>query len=1141
MTFVHLHTHTEYSLLDGAARIKNLVARVAEYGMPACAITDHGVMYGAIDFYKACKSQNIKPIIGCEVYVTNDRFARTGRKGDAACHLVLLAENMQGYRNLCKMVSLGSLEGFYYKPRVDHELLQRYHEGLICLSACIGGEIPEAFLNGQTERAKAVAEKYLEIFGRDNFFIELQDHGMSEEKRVNPQLIALAEELGVQLVATNDLHYVDAGDAEMHDILLCIQTGKLRSETNRMRFPNDQFYLKTEAEMAALFPEHPEALANTVAIADRCQLEFSFNQLFMPVYQVPEGYNLGSYLRKLCNEGLRERYDPVTPELLERMDYELGVIESLNFPGYFLIVWDMINFARTTGISVGPGRGSAAGSLVAYCLGITDIDPIRWGLLFERFLNPERVTPPDIDTDISDVRRGEVVDYLVHKYGEDKVSQIVTFNYMLMKGAVKSVGRVLDMPYADADRIVKLMPEEPEIKEYFRHNYGDEKVPKPVMVHHAVEASPDLKALYDSDPMVREVMDIADKIQGMPSHCGKHAAGIAIAQNEIISYMPVQKDSKDGSVTTQYAKEQVEECGLVKMDLLGLRTLSVIDDALENIKKGHNIEIDISHVSLDDPRTFQMLGDGESAAVFQLESDGMRRYLKDLRPERFEDIIAMVALYRPGPLGSGMVTDYINGRHGKRAKYMHPMLEPILQETYGVILYQEQVMEIVRALGGFSLGKADMIRRAMGKKKMSIINETREDFVKGCMANGLEKKLAVEIFELLKKFGEYGFNKSHSAAYAFVAYQTAWLKANYPPEFMAATMTSMMDNADKIPKYIENCRAMGIEVLPPDVNESGEKFNVVDGKIRFAMSAVKNVGREAVRAIVAEREANGIYQSLADFCQRQSLNKKMLESLIRCGALDSLGENRATMLASVDKVLDLSKRLNGNKDSDQLSLFDFGLSEETHMPEITLQQMQEYSVKELLDMEKEMLGFYISGHPFDAYRPYAERKISHHIGDLASEEDGKDVTVAGLISSVNRRFTKTGQPMAIFVLEDEQTSLRCTMFPRDYEKQQNSLIEGCSAVLRGKVKNRGGDPEMIVAEILPPCKLYLRVPSASETNAMDQLRVCLGGRFGGVPVEVYYSDRKVYASFPGVSGVELDKAMLASLKNLLGAENLAVK
>ncbi|MBQ6607452.1 MAG: DNA polymerase III subunit alpha [Firmicutes bacterium] len=1136
MSFVHLHNHTEYSLLDGAAKIKRLVARVKDYGMPACAITDHGVMYGAIDFYQECQSQGVKPIIGCEVYVCNDRFSRSGRRGDVACHLILLAENNTGYQNLCRIVSKGFTEGFYYKPRVDHQVLRECSEGLICLSACVAGEIPEAILNGRYDEALELAREYKDIFGPDNFFIELQDHGLSEEKLCLPQLVKIARELDLGLVATNDLHYVDASDSEMHDILLCIQTGKLRSDENRMRFANDQFYLKTEDEMRSIFSAWPEALDNTLAIAERCNVSFEFGKLYMPVYQVPEGYDLSSYLRKLVVDGMKERYHPVTDELWQRMDYELNVISKLDFPGYFLIVWDMINHARHQGISIGPGRGSAAGSIVAYALHITDIDPIRWNLLFERFLNPERVTPPDIDTDISDVRRGEVVDYLVDKYGRDNVCQIVTFNYMLTKGAVKSVGRVLDIPYAEADRVVKMIPDDID-----KIIHDEKSINSVVDAIRADMVGPDLKNEYETNPQSRELLDIASQIQGMPSHCGKHAAGVAIAQKEVISYMPVQRDARDGAITTQYAKEQVEMCGLVKMDLLGLRTLSLLDDTLENIEKSCGKKIDLNNIPLDDKETFEMLSAGDTNAVFQLESEGMKKYLRDLQPSRFEDIIAMVALYRPGPLGSGMVEDYIAGRHGKKATYKHPLLEPILAETYGVILYQEQVMQIVQALGGFSLGAADMLRRAMGKKKPEIIDKAKDDFVSGCVEHGVDKKTAEEIFELLKYFGGYGFNKSHSAAYGMVAYETAWLKCHYRAEFLAATMTSMMDAAEKIPKYIEHCRASGIQVLPPDINESEEKFTVVNGRVRFALAAVRNVGREAVRQIVAERKANGLYTSVMDLCQRQPMNKKMLESLIKCGALDSLGATRSSMLAAMDQVLDRAKRLAEDKASAQMSLFDFGFDEQARQVELDLPELPEYSFAEKLAMEKEMLGFYVSGHPFDTYRPYAGRKTNHTLEELDSLDNGEEVALAGLISGVTRRFTKNNQAMAVFTLEDELVSVRCTLFPRDYERLRDALLDGRCAIVRGKVKNNGGGAEITVSDLLPVCKLYLRLPSLERGDLLDAAREIMLKTPGFVPVEAYYEDVRRYMPFPSLSGVDLDADTVSRLKQLLGPSNVVAK
>jgi DNA polymerase III subunit alpha len=1125
MAFVHLHNHTEYSLLDGAARISDLVEKAAALGMPALAITDHGVMYGAISFYEQCKKAGIKPIIGCEVYVCNDRQARSGRKGDTACHLILLAKNEQGYKNLCRLVSLGFLEGFYYKPRVDHELLRQYREGLICMSACIAGELPELLLSGDYQGAKEMAAEYQAIFGPD-YYIELQNHGLAEELRVNPQLLQIAAELGIEPVATNDLHYVSASDAEMHDILLCIQTGKIRSEQKRMRFPNTQFYLKTEEEMAALFPECPRALANTLKVAEQCNVEFQFDQLFMPHYQVPEGHTLSSYLRQLCEEGLGHRYSPVTPEIKERLDYELDVIERTDFPGYFLIVWDLIKYARESGISVGPGRGSAAGSIVAYSLGITDIDPLKYDLLFERFLNPERVTPPDIDTDISDVRRGEVVEYLVNKYGKDHVSQIVTFNFLLVKGAVRAVGRVLDLPYAEVDRLIKMMPDDFKLKS----------------VWEAMEGSPELREIYESEPWAKELLDIADKIQGMPSHCGKHAAGLAISQNELISYMPVQKDSKDGSITTQYAKEQVESCGLVKMDLLGLRTLSLIDDSLENIRISRGLNIDINAIPLDDPATYAMLSEGDAVAVFQLESEGMRKILRNLKPERFEDIIALVALYRPGPLGSGMVDDFIAGKHGtKKVKYMHPMLEDILKETYGVILYQEQVMQIAQALGGFSLGAADMLRRAMGKKKPEVIEKAKGDFISGCVAHGVNAKVADEVFELLKYFGGYGFNKSHSAAYAMVTYRTAWLKANYPVEFMAAMLTSVMGDPDKIPKYIESCRERGIKILPPDINESGEKFNVVEGTIRYAMAAVKNVGREAVRQIVAERGQNGKFSGMCELCERVPLNKKMLESLIKCGALDSLGRTRASQLSVMDRALDISRRLACDKEAEQLSFFDFGFDAEQSKPKLDMEEIKEFPVKELLEMEKEMIGFYVSGHPFDVYGPYVARKISLKIEELADSDHNIEVITAGLISNLSHRYTKKGEQMANFHLENRRAAIRCTVFPRAYEQCRMLMNDGAAVVVRGKIKIDGSEPELMVSEIQRPCKLYIRLASENDLELQDQIRRYLLQSPGLIPVEAFYADCQQYKSYPGVAGVELDQKVLDTVKDFLGQENVVVK
>ncbi|MCL1975322.1 MAG: DNA polymerase III subunit alpha [Firmicutes bacterium] len=1131
MTFTHLHNHTEYSLLDGAAKLDNLLSRVAELGMNACAITDHGVMYGVIDFYNKAKNKGIKPIIGCEVYVAyGSRFERGGGPAEAAFHLLLLAENNTGYRNLCRLVSLAFLEGFYYKPRVDLELLQLYHEGLIALSGCVAGQIPDLLLQDRYEDAKALAKTYKKLFGADSFFIELQNHGLEEEIQVIPNLVKIAGELDIPLVATNDLHYVQSTDADTHDILLCIQTGKIRADQNRLRFANNQFYLKSESEMAALFAAYPQALENTNLIAERCRVEFEFGQLFLPDYQVPPGHDLKSYLRVLCEEGLRSRYPIADKDLQTRLDFELDVINKMGFPGYFLIVWDMIKYARQQGISVGPGRGSAAGSLVSYCLGITNIDPIKYDLLFERFLNPERISPPDIDMDFSDERRSEVVDYLVHKYGEDKVSQIITFSFMLIKGAVRDVGRVLDIPYSDVDKVVKQIPDDPRIRS----------------IAEAIEASPDLHALYDADPQVRELLDIASNIQGMPRHYGKHAAGVVISKEELISYMPIQKGS-DGIVTTQYAKDQVESCGLLKMDLLGLRTLSVIDDALDNIKQTKGISIDINAIPLDDPATYNMLSTGESAAVFQFESEGLRRILKNLQPERFEDIIALEALYRPGPLGSGMVEDFISGKHGlKVLQYKHPLLEPILNETYGVILYQEQVMRIARALGGFSLGEADMLRRAMGKKKPEIIKQARSDFVNGCVKNGVAERTAADIFDLLEYFAGYGFNKSHSAAYALVTYQTAWLKANYPVELMAATLSSMMGSGDRIAEYIEECRRMGIKVLPPHINESGLKFSVLDKSIRFSLAAVKNIGKEAVRCMVTERERNGPFVSLADFCQRIPVNRKMLESLIKCGALDGLGYNRATLLGSVNETLELAKKLIQDKENPQLSLFDFGFTAAA-APQFTLTNFPEMSFTELLDLEKEMLGFYVSGHPLDAYDNRLNRKGQTKIASLTrldeqnqaySETGEVQVALCGLVTNLSQRFTKKGELMASFLLEDNSGIIRCTIFPRIYNNLRRYLANGFILYVDGKVKTEDNAAQLLVSDIKQPI-LYLRIQSETERALLQEIRGFLSVYPGATPVWAYYNDIKDYAPFPGLSGINVDKAALIALDGLLGRENVA--
>ncbi len=1127
MAFVHLHNHTTYSLLDGAASIDKLIDKAVELGMPAIAITDHGTMYGVIDFFKKAKKSGIKPIIGCEVYVApKTRFDRDNRKDDSAYHhLILLAENQVGYQNLCKLVSLGFLEGFYYKPRVDKGLLTKYAEGLIVLSGCIAGQIPRMILDGNKEGAKKLAAEYQCIFGKDNYFIEIQNHGMEEELTVNPVMVEIAQELDIPIVATNDIHYVNRSDTAIHDILLCIQTGHLREEENRMRFPCDEFYLKSEEEMRDLFPQWPQALSNTLSIAERCNIDFKFGDLYLPDYEVPQGFTLHSYLEYLCQQGLPKRYLDVSLEIKERLTFELDIIQKMGFSGYFLIVWDMIHYARSQGISVGPGRGSAAGSIVAYLLEITNIDPIRYDLLFERFLNPERISPPDIDIDICDERRGEVVDYLFNKYGYDKVSQIITFNVMLAKGAIRDVGRVLNMPYADVDDVVKLIPTDPKFK----------------LKEMDASHSPELWQAYQSNPTVHELIDIAREIEGMPRHAGKHAAGVVIAKDELISYMPVQKTA-DGIVTTQYEKQQVEDCGLLKMDLLGLRTLSVLDYAVENIRRTHGIEIDINQIPIDDAKTFDMLGKGNAVCVFQLESEGMRKILRDLKPERFEDIIALVALYRPGPLGSGMVESFIQAKHGKiKVEYKHPLLEDILKETYGVILYQEQVMRIASRLAGFSLGQSDMLRRAMGKKKPEIIAKERSHFVEGCKKNQINAKVAGEIFDLMEYFAGYGFNKSHSAAYALVSYDTAWLKANYPPEFMASMLTTVMDTADKVPEYIEECNRMGITVLPPDINESSLKFSVVDGKIRFALSAVKNVGRDAVRKIEEERESNGPFQSLSDLCCRVMLNKRMLESLIKCGALDRFGHTRAAMLDIIDRALDLGKRYLKEQESQQLDLFSFGMELQEKVPVLQMPDLREFSSVEMLNMEKEIIGFYVSGHPLDAYQSYFSKHSVLSVEQLTEREPGEHIRVGLSIASVQNRLTKNGKTMSIVYGEDQTGSVKVVVFPKSYDKCYDCLNSGRVVVVEGNLKAENGRIELLAESMTPPCKLYLRLPSSKDQQMVSQIRTYLADYPGSVALSLYYQDLGQYFPLAGIAYVAYDSRMFEMLSDWLGEENVVIR
>ena len=1049
-SFVHLHVHTEYSLLDGASRIGSLVKRAKELNMPAIAITDHGTMYGIVDFYKQAKKQGIKPIIGCEVYVApRSRRERIMVEGEAYYHLVLLAETDEGYRNLIELVSRGNTEGFYYKPRVDKELLSQYSKGLICLSACIAGEIPSWLLKDNITVAEALIQEYIDIFGKDNFFLEIQDHGIPEQKKVNKFLIEMSRKFDVGLVATNDLHYINKQDAECHDVLLCIQMGKTVDDTARMKFFSDEFYLKDFDEMAQLFGAYPEALANTCRIAERCNVTLDFGNLYLPEFPVPGGLTANDYLEKLCRDHLKERYSEVTPEINDRLVFELGVIMKMDYSGYFLIVWDFINYARQQEIPVGPGRGSAAGSIVAYLLGITNIDPIAYGLLFERFLNPERVTMPDIDIDFCYVNRGKIIEYVSDRYGADRVAQIITFGTMAAKGAIRDVGRALNMPYGEVDRIAKMVPNELGIT-----------------LRRALEISSDFRAAYENEPAVGKLLDLAMAVEGLPRHASTHAAGLVISKEPLTHYVPLQ-NSAEGFLTTQYDKDKVEELGLLKMDLLGLRTLTVIGDTIKLVQKSRGIKIDIDHIPLDDPKVSAMLTNGDTAGVFQLESSGITTLVKDLRPECFADLIPLVALYRPGPLGSGMVEDFINGRHGKKTvTYVHPLLEPILCDTFGVILYQEQVMQIASVMAGFSLGQADLLRRAMGKKKHDVLDAQRENFLQGASERGIERKMAGEIFDLMAHFADYGFNKSHSAAYALVAYQTAYLKANYPQEFMAALLSSVMGTNEKIGSYIETCRQMGIDVLPPDINASQSSFSVDGNGIRFGLAAVKNVGENAIQNMVVTRDANGKFESLVDLCTKvdmRLINKRVIESLIKCGAFDSLGAKRSQLLAVLERAIDMAAVRQRDKVSGQIGLF----CEETlnDADEISLPDIPEIPKEQMLVLEKEITGFYVTGHPLDAYR---EKMNSFTpLIELVTGEygDGKNIKVAGLIISAKRITTRNGGMMCFIALEDFTEQIEVVIFPKTFDKFNKILLPDTPVRVSGRLSMSEDKAKVIADDI----------------------------------------------------------------------------
>jgi len=1130
--FVHLHLHTEYSLLDGAARIKEAVDRAVDMGMPALAVTDHGAMYGVVDFYKACKKAGIKPVLGCEVYVAPRAMDdRTPKVDDNLYHLVLLAENGEGYRNLLNLVSLGFTRGFYYKPRVDKEALARHGKGIIALSGCIAGEVAAQVLVGENEKARQAAGDYRDIFGPGNFFLELQDHGFDEQRKANKELLKIHKEMDIPLVVTNDVHYVRRENAETQDVLLAIQTGKSVDDPGRMKFQSEELYLKSPEEMNLLFGELPRAMRNTVGIAERCHVEMEFGKYYLPHYAVPEGYNADTYLAELCYRGVRGIYGEPGDEVEKRLEFELGVIKQMGYSAYFLIVWDFIHFARQQGIPVGPGRGSAAGSLVAYSLGITNIDPLKYGLLFERFLNPERVSMPDIDVDICYERRGEVIDYVVRKYGADKVAQIITFGTMAARAAIRDVGRALNMPYGEVDRVAKLVPVELHMT-----------------IEKALNDAAELKEQYDQKPEIKKLIDTAAALEGMPRHASIHAAAVVITKDPLTHYLPLYK-ATDGPVTTQFAKDTVEELGLLKMDLLGLRTLTVISDALDLIAESAGVKMDIDRIPIDDRATYEMLSRGETAGVFQLESSGMRSILRDLKPEVFEDIVAINALYRPGPLGSGMVDDFIKNKHGlKKAKYLHPKLEPILKDTYGVILYQEQVMRIASDLAGFTLGEADLLRRAMGKKKPEIISGLRSQFVEGAVKNGIDEVISGQIFDLMEYFAGYGFNKSHSAAYAMVSYQTAYLKVNYPLQYMAALLTSVKDNTDKVSAYIEECRRLGIEVLPPDVNESRESFSVAGNKIRFGLAAVKNVGLGAVNSIIRARKKDGPFSGYADFCRRldtKVVNRRVLESLIKCGAFDSLDHRRAQLMAAVDAGLGLAQQSQRERENGQLSLLDFFGDGARESVSINLPEVGEYPEDELLALEKETLGLYISGHPLSRYRDDLRRLTTVTAAEIAELPEDSEVALGGLITGVKKINTRKGDTMAFLTVEDLTGTFEVVVFPRPYQQNRLAIRVDEVVLIKGKSSGNGEEVKIIGEEISTldshlGGELHLKIDSVNSP-LLDQVQIILSGFRGESPVFLHFEkERKVLKAGQDFQ-VDLSGPVMSRLQDLLGPARVKIR
>ena len=1147
MNFTHLHVHTEYSLLDGSNKIKEYVDRVRELGMDSAAITDHGVMYGVIDFYRAARAAGINPILGCEVYVApGSRFDREAGSGDDRYyHLVLLAENNQGYSNLMKIVSKGFVEGFYYKPRVDLSLLEKYHEGIIALSACLAGEVARFLTRGMYEDAKKAALRYQDIFGKGNFFLELQDHGIPEQQNVNQQLLKMHRETGIDLVATNDVHYTLAEDAQPHDVLLCLQTGKKLADEDRMRYEGGQYYVKSPEEMERLFPYAPEALENTHKIAQRCHVEIEFGVTKLPKFDVPKGYTSWEYLNELCFKGLEERYRPVTEELKERLNYELSTIRNMGYVDYFLIVWDFIKYARDHDIMVGPGRGSAAGSLVAYTLGITQLDPIRYDLLFERFLNPERVSMPDIDVDFCFERRQEVIDYVRRKYGDDCVVQIVTFGTLAARGVIRDVGRVMDLPYAQVDTIAKMIPQELNIT-----------------IDKALQMNPEFKKAYEEQKEIHDLIDTAKRLEGLPRHTSMHAAGVVISQKDVSEYVPLSRAS-DGSIVTQFTMTTLEELGLLKMDFLGLRTLTVIQNAVHLIEQDAGVKLDMQHIDYNDKKVLDSLGTGRSDGVFQLESAGMKNFMKELKPQSLEDVIAGISLYRPGPMD--FIPQYIRGKNRPDTiKYDCPQLESILKPTYGCIVYQEQVMQIVRNLAGYTLGRSDLVRRAMSKKKAAVMEKERQNFVygneeegvPGCIANGISEQTANKIYDDMIDFAKYAFNKSHAAAYAVVSYQTAFLKYYYPVEFMAALMTSVIEMPTKVAEYIQVCRQMNIKILPPDVNRGAYGFSVDNGAIRYGLSAIKSVGRPVINALVEEREANGEYRSLKDFIERLTgtVNKRAIENFIKAGALDCLEGNRRQKMLVYSQIVDSIAQEKKNSFAGQMSLFDLVSDEEKKEYEIRMPDVEEYDKEMILAFEKDVLGIYLSGHPLERYRNIMEKMISAKTTDFQPDEesgipkvyDGQKVIIGGMITEKTIKYTRNNKVMAFLTVEDLLGTVEIVVFPRDYEKWQAMLNEDARVFVQGRVNAEDDKPSKLILEKVRafedmPQELWIQFKDKAEYAEKEQeLLETLKGYSGVSAVVIYLKDVNAMKRLPAGYHARISDSLTGELRKKYGESNVKV-